>query len=160
MQKSKRVKQGFFLSMYPAMEIEGVQYWPGERLVGQKRTGLGETSGAEKDWPGRGQWGRKGLAWERPVGQERTGLGEVSGAKRTGLGETSGTGKDWPGRDQWGRKGLAWERSVEQERKPDNMSPGGTTLERPPARQETQRMEFSPWVGKVPGRRKRKDQEK
>ena len=42
----------FFLSMYPAMGIEGVQYWPGERLVGQKRTGLGETSGAEKDWPG------------------------------------------------------------------------------------------------------------
>ena len=80
MQKSKRVKQGFFLSMYPAMGIEGVQYWPGERLVGQKRTGLGETSGAEKDWPGRDQWDRKGLAWERPVGQKRTGLGEVSGA--------------------------------------------------------------------------------
>ena len=126
MQKSKRVKQGFFLSMYPAMEIEGVQYWPGERLVGQKRTGLGEVSGAEKDWPGRDQWGRKGLAWERSVEQ----------------------------------KGLAWERPVGQERKPDNMSPGGTTLERPPARQETQRMEFSPWVGKVPGRRKGKDQEK
>lgn len=29
---------------------------------------------------------------------------------------------------------------MEQERKPDNMSPGGTTLERPPARQETQGM--------------------
>ena len=42
-------------------------------------------------------------------------------------GEVSGAEKDWPG-----------ERPAGQERKLNNMSPGGTVLEHPPARQETQ----------------------